>query len=83
MFTALLYSYLVGKHYYDHKDEVIYFTDKLCGYTFPCQFFYSRYDPDLKYSYVLTNFSFGFVGLTAFLSMWLYFEKKSKYQQIF
>jgi len=85
VFTALLYGYLVAKHYYDHKDEVVYFSDKLCGDPplWYCYFYFSRYSPSLKYPYVLTNFSYGFIGLVVFLSMWMYFEKKAKYQQIF
>jgi hypothetical protein len=61
----------------------VYFNDGLCGYIFPCHYFISRYTDELKYSYVLTNFAFGFVGLGVFMYMWIQFDKKAQYQKIF
>jgi hypothetical protein len=83
LFTAALYSYIIIAHYLEHKDDYVYFNDGLCGYCFPCHYFFSRYSENLKYSFVLTNFSFGFIGLATFMYMWIQFDKKAQYQKIF
>jgi hypothetical protein len=41
--VTIIYSYLIIAHFVQYKDEVKYYSDKLCGYGFPCLFFYSRY----------------------------------------
>lgn len=83
LFTAVLYSYIIIAHWLEHKDEYVYFNDGLCGYTFPCHYFLSRYTDKLQYSFVLTNFAFGFTGLAVFMYMWIQFDKKAQYQKIF
>ena len=85
VFTAVLYSYVIIAHLYEHKDDYIYFSIKqgLCGYCFPCHFFMSRYTDNLAYSFVLTNFIFAFVGLGSFMYLWIQFDKQAQYQKIF
>lgn len=34
--TALIYSYVMFKHIMNTQDKVAYYSDKLCGYMFPC-----------------------------------------------
>ena len=82
-FSAVLYSYVIVAHWYEHKDDYVYFNDGLCGYTFPCHFFISRYTDKLAYSFVLTNFIFAFFGLGVFMYLWIQFDKEAQYQKIF
>jgi hypothetical protein len=70
-FSAVLYSYIIVAHWYEHRNDHVYFNDKLCGYIFPCHFFFSRYTDKLAYYYVLTNFIFAFFGLGVFMYLWI------------
>jgi len=82
LFTAALYAYLCITHFLTHKDTYVYYSG-ICGYMWPCMFFYSRYTEDLAFEYALTSFIFCFVGMTVFLYMWIQFDKKAEYQKIF
>ena len=83
LFTAMLFSYLIVAHtiYFYGKDK--YFSDKLCGYMYPCHYFFSRFTEEFKNIYIITMLCFGFAGLSMFLYSWIQFDKKANYQQIF
>mmetsp|Transcript_10166 Transcript_10166/g.15506 ORF Transcript_10166/g.15506 Transcript_10166/m.15506 type:complete len:115 (+) Transcript_10166:396-740(+) len=87
MITALLYSYLIVRHYLDNATPEYRikagYSSGMCGYNFPCLFFYSRFNEDLKGSFASTNFIFVFCGFFMCLYLWLKFDKKAKFQAIF
>lgn len=63
MLACGAYMYLIIKQYLDHQHDYIYYFDELCGYGFPCLYFFSRYAPSMKFEYVIINLLFGLLGL--------------------
>ena len=81
--TAIIYSYLVVRHYLDNKDILFYEEYKgICGYCFPCFYFFSRFNQPLKWHYAFTNMFFVIVGILVCVYLWVKFDKKSKFQSI-
>ena len=80
LFTAILYSYVIIKHYIDTKDKYVYFRDTYCGYWWDCIYFFSRYEKPLANWFVISNFLFAFIGMATCLYMWIKFDKKAQYQ---
>lgn len=80
--NAGIYSYLLITHYLKYKDTVEYYQG-LCGYFFPCFFFLSRFQEDVKFEFILTHIVFLVSGLFYCMYLWVKFDKKAKYQEIF
>lgn len=78
VFNALLYTHLIFTHYMNYKDNVQYYKG-LCGYCFPCIFFYSRFQPDSNREFAIVNIVFIAVGMFLVIYLWLKFDKKAQY----
>ena len=77
LITCLLFIYLNVVHFLDNR----YFLDAggfysgLCGYGFPCFFFYSRYAPTHNFEFGLTNLLFILIGAIYFTLIWIKFDR--------
>ena len=80
--NAGIYSYLIIIHYLKYKDKVEYYQG-LCGYFFPCFFFFSRFQEDVKFVFIITHLVFLVTGLFYCMYLWVKYDKKAKYQEIF
>ena len=83
LFTMFLFLYVCLEHYLSTRHLHIYFNDKLCGYMYPCHFFYSRIDPELGVAYARTIVIFCFSGLALFMLSWIHFHTRGIYQKIY
>ena len=71
IFTMFVFSYICIYHFAMTRDEYWYFRDKFCGYMYPCDFFYSRFDKSLSVAFARTVMIFGFTGIGLFVYSWV------------
>ena len=84
LITAIAYSPLIIRQLVVTWEYTTYFNDKICGYMWPCQQMYSRFQPSYAASmYALIPLIYSFVGLSYLLYIWIQFDKKAMYQKIF
>ena len=82
----LITQYFSTRNYAEYKPNQstqYYFAGKLCGYAWPCQFFFSRYQDEYAALYAITPTIYGFFVLIYLLGVWIQFDKKAQYQRIF
>ena len=70
IFTASIFSYLLVKHIMLHQKQEEYYKE-VCGYCFPCFFFYSRFTSEHGYIFVLINGIWFFTGVFVFLYLYV------------
>ena len=76
--SAGLYAYVIINHYLMYKDQFTYYQG-ICGYCFPCFFFFSRFQPDVKWEFALINGIFISLGLIICIYLYIKFDQKAKY----